>query len=162
MTKDASIPPADILRLHGRVVDAQGRALPGLRLAVVDADFLRDDLLAVGFTDDDGLFRLSFTRAEFNQDLFERESVPDLYIVYSKLRGDAYAAVHREDFAGRTFTDGCEDLGVVRIQSWLDAPVFLGNQSATPGFRKSGLRLNVDDTLIVHCLEEIAPLLDVN
>lgn len=160
MTRASAAAPADILRLHGRVVDAHGRALAGLRLAVVDADLLRDDLLAVGFTDDDGLFRLSFTRAEFNQDVFERETVPNLYIVFSNLRDDAYAAVHREDFPKRRFADGREDLGVVRIGSWLEAPVFLGKQSATPGFREGGLRLNVDDDLVVHCLEEIAPLVE--
>jgi hypothetical protein len=160
MTQHLIRSPTGVLRLQGRVLDARGRALSGLRLAVVDADLVRDDLLAVGFTDQDGRFRLSFTPSEFNQDPFERESVPDLYIVFSSLREGEFIAVHRESFATRAFLDGTEDLGVIPIPSWVQEPVFLGHLAATPGFHKGALRLSVDDELVAHCLEEIAPLVE--
>ena len=145
---------SNVFRVEGRVVASDGRPLPGIRIAVAERDPLRDDLLGVGFTGDDGQFRLSFTQREFNLDPFERERRPELYVVLSTAIGERYVAIHRADLVG----DGPH---VVAINALRPAEcAMLDGQAATPGYHGRVARLALDDATVAHCLEEVAPLVE--
>ncbi len=151
-----------IFRLQGTAVTPEGHAIRNLRLAIVDEDTMSDDLLGVGFTDPKGQFRISFTSREFNQDLFESEQLPDIYIVFSRANPEdgQFKAIFRQSFPTLKFEDDREDLGKIKIATWQDPPKFLADVDATPGYRKKVQRLDLDDDLARHCLEEITPFVE--
>jgi hypothetical protein len=101
-----------IFRLRGRVVTREGQPLSNVVVALVDADAVFDDLLGAGRTYEDGLFRLAFTRQAFNQERFEHEQYPDLYVVLAGRQqpGDPLVPLVRRDFQGLRWA-GEEDLG---------------------------------------------------
>ncbi len=143
------------------MVDAGGKALVGLRFAVVDKDLVHDDLISVGFSDEGGRFWFGFTESQFNLDPFERETHPDLYILFSTRDGDRYRVVHRADFGHLKIKKGETDLGTIRIDTWSDGPVFLkGDPDPTPGCHANVRRLVFDHDLAVACLMEVAPLVE--
>jgi len=149
-----------IFKLSGLVTDARGRAIHNLRVAVVEQDALIDDLLGVGMTDERGAFRISFTTKEFNQEPFEHETSPDIYLVLSAYRDGKFVAVDRQEFPGLAFADGVADLGLIKIQSWDEEPTILSHQNPTPGLKLNVVRLNIDHDLVRHCLEEVGPLVE--
>jgi hypothetical protein len=149
-----------IFSLTGAVVDNRQNKIPNLRLAIVDRDPVIDDLIGVGFTDENGQFRISFTTSEFNQEWFESENKPDIYIVFSGYFDGEYRAIFRKDFSSLKFESLSEDLGTVVIDTWDDAPEILIGVDPTPGYEKNINRLQVDNELVRHCLNEVTPLVE--
>ena len=151
---------AEVFHIIGQVINKQGFALQNLKLAVVDSDRLFDDLLGVGFTDGNGEFQLSFTREEFNQDLFENDSVPSLRLIFSIVHEGEFKVVHQATFPGLGFETLSEDLGAICIETWDKVPTFFEGVDPTPGLDKRVERLNITDELIEHCLDEVAPMVE--
>ncbi len=151
----------EIFRLCGTAVTPDGGLLCNLRVAVVDEDTFNHDLLGVGFTDDQGCFRLSFTRREFNQDLFESEALPDIYIVFSALFDGVFKAVAVKRFPDLLFEGGLEDLGDVVLTQWRPEGFEpIEGADPTPGADKRVQRLDLDHDLVKHCLAEVTPLVE--
>ncbi len=151
-----------IFRLQGTAVTPNRNPIQNLRLAIVDKDTLLDDLLGVGFTDQKGQFRISFTSNEFNQDFFESETLPNIYIVFSRKDpvDGKFKTIYQQSFLALSFAKDTEDLGNIEITTWQEPPCFLQGVNATPGYHKKVQRLNLNDELVQHCLEEIAPLVE--
>lgn len=152
--------PGEVFRLQGRAVTGDGKPVAGVGIAVVDQDALRDDLLGVGRTAVDGSFRISFCRSEFNQDIGEREALPDIQIILSARIEGAERAFFRRSFPGLSFPYGMEDLGPVVVDTWRKRLDPLPGVEARPGHGKDVRRLRLDDELVRHCLEEVAPLVE--
>lgn len=146
-------------KLSGRVIASNSRALPGIRLAIVDRDRLRDDLLGVGLTDERGEFRISFVSSEFNQDPFENELFPDIYIVFSIYNNGKYRVISQRDFPGLRFVDGFADIGDIVAED-RDVSAELNDGEATPGYEKRVRRLKISNELVTHCLCEMSPLVE--
>lgn len=151
----------DIFRISGATVTPTGDLLCNLQVAIVDRDTVSDDLLGVGVTDDEGRFRLSFTRREFNQDLFENEALPDIAIIFSAPFDGFYRAVAVMEFPDLRFEHGQEELGDIALTSWTpEGFVPLTGVDPTPGYSKRVQRLDLDDELVRRCLAEVAPLVE--
>jgi hypothetical protein len=63
--------------VSGRVIDAEGRPVSGLRVQVFDRNFLWDDLIETTDTDENGCFEVVYDESRF-RDYVER--APDLYV----------------------------------------------------------------------------------
>ncbi len=134
--------------IQGHLVDGAGEPVRGVWLSVLDADGVSDDLIGVGMPRDDGSFCVSFTREAFNQDWFENEALPDLYLVVSHLsdQGDA-SPFFQKAFPELRFEGGKEDLGKIVVTD------------TSPPTRVKGAviydfstvrRVDVDDEVIGH------------
>ncbi|MEL6181960.1 MAG: hypothetical protein AAFS10_23565, partial [Myxococcota bacterium] len=126
----------EIFEVIGQVVNQRGYAIQNLMVAVVDRDTLFDDLIGMGYTDTNGEFQLSFTRSEFNQDAFENEDLPDLMVICSVWDEDQFKVVHQHTCDALAFADGCEDLGVITVETWVEGPQFIKGANPTPGYGK--------------------------
>jgi hypothetical protein len=148
--------------LNGRVVNIKGDPISGIKVSIVDKDFFYDDLLGVGFTDSSGSFRIEFTEKEFNQNFFENEVLPDIYLVFSSydLNEKKYKTVDLQEFFSLKFENKMESLGNIVIKSFDFSNHNLKNQDPTPGISKRVKRLNLDDELLSHCLTEVTPIVE--
>lgn len=147
-----------ILRLTGRLIDTGGQPLPGIRLAIVDRDHLRDDLLGVGFSDELGEFRISFHNSEYNQELFENEKFPDIYVVLSQYVEGRYLPFAMREFGSLRFDTSRVSLGDISADPEHPEEDAIG-LTATPGLEKKVARLDLNDQLMTHCVKEVAPLI---
>jgi hypothetical protein len=86
---------SEVFHVSGRLVWLDGVPVAGSPVFLVDQDLLVDDLIAVMVTDEDGIFRASFAREAFNQDIGEREAHPDLYLVVHRLSEGRMVSVRR-------------------------------------------------------------------
>ncbi|MEO1268760.1 MAG: hypothetical protein AAFX99_11725 [Myxococcota bacterium] len=68
--------------------------------------------------------------------------------------------VHQHTCDALAFADGCEDLGVITVETWVEGPQFIKGANPTPGYGKRVARLNITEPLLQHCLEEVAPLVE--
>ena len=147
--------------INGRVSTPDESDSARFRVAVVSDDWLRDDLIGVGLTDEHGAFRLSFTRDEFNQDWGIEKDLPNLYIVLSAQFNGELKAIQRYDFPNLTFKSGHEDLGELTIDRWRNGiPLIDEDLDPTPGWSKRVERLEVDVDLVKDCLIEVTPLVE--
>lgn len=151
---------AHVFLLRGSLQRPDGSPLSGFRVAIVDRDEdSEDDLLGVGFTDEEGAFRLSFTRTEFNQEPDEREATPDLYAVISTFSVFCYRAIAIHDITTASFDDeGTLNLDPIIVTPHPDG--FLKGIDTTPGYPKPITRLDIDNALVEHCLKEVCPLIE--
>lgn len=152
--------PLEVFRLRGRAVDRRGKPLAQVGLSVVDRDPLRDDLLGAGQTRDDGTFGISFTRREFNQDLGENEPLPDLELVFWSWFSGKPRVVYRRTLPVLGFATGAEDVGDVVVETWGKEIAPLDDGDPHAGARKSVRRLDVTPELVLHCLDEVAPMVE--
>ena len=67
--------------VRGRVLDSNQRPCANLHVTVFEEDASRDDLLGVVRTNEDGVFRLRFTEAEFHQHAGEWDGEPELGVI---------------------------------------------------------------------------------
>ena len=105
---------SSVFALRGRITYADGSLAPGIHVAVVGSDPDRDDLIAIGDTRDDGTFRVSFTQRAFNQELADREPLPNLYLVLSVHREGELVPVAHHPVGTRPFREE-EDLGAIPL-----------------------------------------------
>lgn len=155
----------DIFTLKGRLLDAHGHKAPNVFLAIIDEDDLDDDdLIAIGATDDEGRFEVSFLTSEFRQDTLEFEDTPDIKIVVSAMIGDTRKAVFARSFPDLDWNwsgGGEVDLGDITLTGVdLKAPTALEGVEAIPGFDRRAVRLEIDDELVSACLAEVAPIVE--
>jgi hypothetical protein len=137
----------------GQLVDAAGNPMQDILLSVLDSDDYADDLIGVGTPTSDGRFCVSFTREAFNQDWFENEDLPDLYIVVSKLDDEGTpTAFFQKEYPGRTFVGGKEDLAKIVVTD--DSPATTAKGSVIYDF-SNVRRVDVDDEVIAHVLEAV-------
>ena len=89
--------------VNGKVVDIQGKGIPGLIIILYDKDLIFDDKLGTTKTDDKGNFKFIYRTEDF-RDLVEKN--PDLYIkildrnekvLYSSKKNVRYEAGHEEN-----------------------------------------------------------------
>jgi hypothetical protein len=146
-----------IFKVQGRVVDERGQPVPRAFVALVDADRVLDDLLGAGYTNKEGVFRLSFTSQAFNQDLFEHEKTPDLYVVCSREIDGQRVPHARQAFPQLTYEKD-EDLGDLVLPA--APPPALARQNPLPGGDKVGRRLKLDDEVVQLAAAEVAPLVE--
>lgn len=147
-----------VFRVSGRVANAEGLPIAGLRLLFADRDLLRDDLIAYGHTDEQGRFECSFTRREFNRSLFEQEDAPDLYVQFfaRERKEEAYRPIHRIDL-DRKIVPGNTDLGELVIADFTDRPTFHPELAAEPAHADGG-KVDVTPELLRAIVTEVAPL----
>jgi hypothetical protein len=140
--------------VQGQLVDRAGEPVKGVWLSVLDADGVSDDLIGVGMPRDDGSFCVSFTREAFNQDWFENEALPDLYVVVSRLsdQGDA-SAFFQKEFPGLAFEGGKEDLGKIVVTD--TSPPTRIKGAVIYDFSKVR-RVDVDDEVIAHVFAAVS------
>ena len=137
----------------GKLVDPSGEPMKGVLLSVLDSDKYSDDLIGVGTPREDGTFCVSFTREAFNQDWFENEDVPDLYLVVSKREdGEDPKAYFQKSFPGLTFEGGKEDLGTVEVTD--DSAPTTVKGSLIYDFSKVR-RVDVDEEVIDHVMKAV-------
>lgn len=148
-----------LFRYKGRVVDPHGVAVPQAVVALVDEDMISDDLIGATLTGDDGRFAVTFSPEAFNQELLERESSPDLYVVVSLPLDGALRAVGRRSFAGRSLGRD-EDLGDIVLERREAGFAPLDGQAPMPGGDKRARRLRLDDELLARTLGDVAPLVE--
>ncbi len=149
-----------IFRLRGRVVHASGAPAEGAIVALVDADPDLDDLIAVGVTGADGVYRASFTIDAFNQEEGEDETIPDLYAMVSVANGASITPMVRHEI-GKLGFEREEDVGDIRLPPPFQIPP-LGSSSLriAPGRGKIVRRVRLDDELIGIALDEVAPIVE--
>ena len=155
----------DIFTLKGTLTDTSGRPVPDLFLVIVDEDELdEDDLIAVGTTDEEGRFKVSFLESEFQQDMLEFEDEPDIKIIVSAKFDGIYKAIFERGFPDLDWdwTGGGEvDLGEIPLVGVdLDNPVPIDGTELLPGFERRSVRLDIDDELVRYCLAEVAPIVE--
>jgi hypothetical protein len=155
-----------IFSIVGRICFADGDPAADVTLAVADADPLRDDLIGLGLTGFDGRFRLSFTRAAFNQDPLENELLPDLYVLCSLPGPDGLVPVHRADFPGLRFAVTPEDLGDIRLPLRAGDPIVRRGIVSVPQSGKLARRTDLTDevraALHARAAALVGPLLGVD
>jgi hypothetical protein len=120
-------------------------------------------MLGVGFTDQHGTFRITFTRSEFNQEWLEMEQTPDIYVVCSYQSDEQFYAVHQQSFYDLDLkaTQYPADLGLISIDvSDKGNFTVLPDVDPTPGYRKKVKRLNLDNELLRYAIEDVAPLVE--
>jgi Transthyretin-like family len=78
-----SVSPNEYL-VHGRVLDEQGRPVPGLRVRVFDRDRKYDDLLGDTTTDEHGDFAAKYHERDFAE---MGEAQPELYVMIEDAAG---------------------------------------------------------------------------
>src|SRR3972149_9551085 len=78
-----SVSPNEYL-VHGRVLDEQGRPVPGLRVRVFDRDRKYDDLLGDTTTDEYGDFAAKYHERDFAE---MGEALPELYVMIEDAAG---------------------------------------------------------------------------
>ena len=154
----------DIFTLRGRLT-TDGEGADGLFLIIVDEDDLdEDDLIALGTTDEDGGFKVSFLGSEFRQDTLELELTPDIKLIAAA----KFDGVHKAIFE-RRFPDldwdwtggGDVDLGDIELEGVdLDDPTPLDGTELMPGYERRAIRLEIDDELVRACLAEVAPIVE--
>jgi hypothetical protein len=71
----------------GRVVDAEGRPVPGARVQVLDDDPVWDALVGRTRTDEDGYFEVVYDQQDFAK-LLDLERTPDLYVIVKDWEGN--------------------------------------------------------------------------
>ena len=111
-----------LFSLTGRILDCTGRPWPNAIVAIVDRDLLRDDLISIVGTREDGSFRSSFARAAFTQDPLEFERTPDLYLVVSMVLDGTLRTLAQLEIAERTEPETTLALGDLRLPCTLTAP----------------------------------------
>jgi hypothetical protein len=62
----------------GRIIDTDGKPVPGAEVAVYDKDLLVDDHLGAAVTDDVGRFRANFKWSDFKETRLEER--PDIFV----------------------------------------------------------------------------------
>lgn len=147
----------EVFSLKGQVVNQQGYPIINLRLAIVDKDLMLDDLIGVGFTNEEGRFKIDFTHSEFNQELGENEKTPDIYIVFSTFKENRFVAIDKQEFYHLKFKNLKEDLGTITIETFVEKPQFLPDINPTPGYNKKVKRLKLSNEMVAYCLEEVCP-----
>lgn len=147
--------PPRVFQLSGTVTNLRGDPLRRVVVAVVDEDLIRDDLIGVGITGPSGVFRASFVESEFNQDWFELERHPDIYLIFSIWTADGLVVVGRRYFPDLDFTAGAVDLGEVKVPRWGPEPIIMEGVEATPGISRRVKRLNLSNDLVAHCLDDV-------
>ena len=139
--------------VRGQLVNASGEPIRDLLVSILDSDKVADDLIGVGTPMNDGRFCVSFTREAFNQDWFENEDLPDLYVVVSTIGDDGVPeAIFQRDFPGLRFEGGNEDLGRIEIDTTSPATTVKG--SVFYDF-SNVRRVDVDDEVIAHVLDAV-------
>jgi hypothetical protein len=147
--------------ITGRAVNNNGDPISGIKVSIVDKDMFFDDLLGVGFTDSSGSFQMQFTDKEFNQNYFEKEELPDIYLVFSiyDVVDKKFKSIEVHEFFSLNFKNKKEDLGDILISSTNETNPYI-EQDPTPGISKRVKRLNLDDDIISHCLTEVTPIVE--
>ncbi len=146
-----------IFRLRGRVAWADGSPAEGVFTAIVDADPDFDDGIAIGRTNEEGAFAVSFLEEAFRQEPREAEHVPDIYIVVSLPHPTGAQPVLREHFVA-LFFDGEEDVGTLTLPLRKgESPPRNPGWRAFPGESKRARRVHLDDELVMLVAEDIAP-----
>lgn len=67
----------------GRMVDAFGKPIPGMEVAVFDKDLLASDHLGCCVTGPDGRFSVDFTWSDYKDGPFEGR--PDIFLEYTNM-----------------------------------------------------------------------------
>ncbi len=149
-----------VFRVWTKVVDPSGLPCGGLSIAVVEWDPVRDDLLATGETDEAGCFAVSFTRREFNQDPFEAERHPEIYVVLSMVRDGCKVALYRSKPFRPVFSCGVAEIPPIVLPAPPAAMPVLEGCEAVPGLKAGVVRLDLDDALVRLAIDEVAPLVE--
>jgi choline dehydrogenase-like flavoprotein len=74
--------------LKGKLTDSGGNPIPNHTIKAYDDDFVFDDPLGSSVTLDDGSFKITFTKEDFNIQLGESEIDPQLYLRIFDLDGN--------------------------------------------------------------------------
>ncbi len=83
LARQPAVSPNEWL-VFGRVLDPQGRPVPGLRVRVFDRDRKYDDLLGDTTTDEYGDFAVKYHERDFAE---AREGLPELYVMVEDAAG---------------------------------------------------------------------------
>ncbi len=149
-----------VFRFRTKVVDPSGLPCGGLSIAVVEWDPIRDDLLAVGTTDGEGCFEVSFTRREFNQDPFEAERHPEIYVVLSVERDGRKVALYRSKPYRPLFSGGIAEVLPIVLPAPPAAMPAIEGCEPVPGLKEGVVRLDVDDALVHLAIDDVAPVVE--
>lgn len=144
-----------IHRVRGRVTFHGGTPVIDALVVIADADAVCDDVIALGRTDIGGRFRVSFAPEAFNQELFEQERHPDLYVVVLRKGSGGWVPVHRFDFSPSDAYD--RDLGQLELPVRWDAPIRRAGQRILPRtLVKRAVRVRVTEELLADAVSEMA------
>jgi len=74
--------------LKGKLTDSSGSPISNYTIKAYDKDLVFDDPLGTAVSLDDGSFRITFTKGDFNKQLGESELVPQIYFKIFDLDGN--------------------------------------------------------------------------
>ncbi|MBS1772019.1 MAG: hypothetical protein JST82_04110 [Bacteroidetes bacterium] len=93
----------DLWVICGRVVDCEtGKPIVGVKVSAFDVDWLQDDPLGIGWTDNNGYFKIYYTSADFETTLLspwlniEWPAGPDIYFKIESSSGTVLLAEDRQ------------------------------------------------------------------
>ncbi len=152
----------NVFNLKGVLKNTSNHVVPNAFLAIVDDDFLYDDLIGIGTTDAEGKFSLSFLQSEFCQDAFDIEKTPDIRIIVSSMFGSVRKTIFERAFPKLDWSNNQNvDLGDI-IMEGVDVanPIPIEKVDPLPGYKKRAKRLNINNEMVAYCLAEVAPLIE--
>ena len=144
--------------VRGRVLDSNQRPCANLHVTVFEEDASRDDLLGVVRTNEDGVFRLRFTEAEFHQHAGEWDGEPELGVILWREAEDGtplflqeVSLKHHSLSAGEQ-----EDLGDIELIGTLDTLEGEPEKEVYRGTRSRGLEMTQE--VLEYSLGHALPL----
>ncbi len=145
--------------VSGRLVDHHLIPFPGLLVAIIDRDFIWDDLIAYGQTNQNGEFRTHYLESDFRLQFAEFESQPDLTIIISCFDASQkrFVPIQKIEISPAEFKDQL-NLGDIIL-----APPFtaLDGRHSLPGSWGKSIRLNFNDMgLVDYCLNSVIKIIE--
>ena len=86
--------------VKGRIVDAAGKPLEGVKVNVYDKDLMLDDHLGEAVTAANGKFRVEFTQADYTPLFSPGEGRPDIYLKLTDKAGRVHKTQVQNDLSG--------------------------------------------------------------
>lgn len=87
--------------VKGRIVNAEGEPLGGVKVRVYDKDTFVDDFLGEAVTGADGKFRVEFTQADYTPPFSPGEGRPDIYLKLEDQGGRTHKTAVQKDLSGK-------------------------------------------------------------
>lgn len=145
--------------VSGRLIDQQQIPFPGLLVTIIDRDLIWDDLIAYGLTNQNGEFLTHYLESDFQQEIAELESQPDLSIIISFFDSSkkCYIPFKKIEIESKQFQAQLY-LGDIILTTPFTK---INKLHSLPGHWGKSIRLNLDDTGILdYCLNSILKIIE--
>ncbi len=156
----------NIVKIKGRVLDSNENPVENknIRMAIIDKDSIYDDFIAYGFLRKDGMFDVDVYHSEFNQEPFEHEKYPQIYLLFYLIDAETNSLVPFEkiDKTDVPFVNNVLDLGDIKLNNLTNNRVSKVLTEKFPFSRSlhKNIYLKINDDLVKYCVSDVLPYVE--